>query len=66
MRGWMNSPGHRSNILNSSFRQVGVGVADSPEHKVRFWCVVFATPWGIQATEIQPEDISLPEPLIFE
>lgn len=26
MNGWMNSPGHRANILNSSFRQLGVGV----------------------------------------
>jgi uncharacterized protein YkwD len=26
-RRWMNSPGHRSNILNRQFRQVGIGVA---------------------------------------
>lgn len=25
MTGWMNSPGHRANILNSSFTQIGVG-----------------------------------------
>jgi uncharacterized protein YkwD len=24
--GWMNSPGHRANILNPSFRRVGIGV----------------------------------------
>jgi uncharacterized protein YkwD len=23
---WMNSPGHRANILNSSFREIGIGV----------------------------------------
>lgn len=23
--GWMNSPGHRANILNGSFKQIGVG-----------------------------------------
>jgi uncharacterized protein YkwD len=27
MSGWMNSPGHRANILNPDFREVGVGVA---------------------------------------
>lgn len=24
---WMNSPGHRANILSSSFREIGIGVA---------------------------------------
>jgi uncharacterized protein YkwD len=28
VRGWMNSPGHRSNILNPRFRDIGVGIAD--------------------------------------
>lgn len=27
--GWMNSPGHRANILNTSFTQVGFGVANA-------------------------------------
>jgi uncharacterized protein YkwD len=26
MQAWMNSPGHRENILNPSFREIGVGV----------------------------------------
>ncbi len=25
VRGWMNSPGHRENILNSSYREMGIG-----------------------------------------
>lgn len=25
---WMNSPGHRANILSSSYREIGIGVAD--------------------------------------
>ncbi len=25
VKGWMNSPGHRANILNSSFTEIGVG-----------------------------------------
>lgn len=27
VRGWMNSAGHRANILNRRFREVGVGIA---------------------------------------
>ena len=26
-RAWMNSPGHRANILSSSFRDIGIGIA---------------------------------------
>ncbi len=26
-RAWMNSPGHRANILNNNFREVGIGTA---------------------------------------
>ena len=37
--GWMNSPGHRANILNASFTRIGVGyVADG-----RYWTQMFIT-----------------------
>ena len=26
-RAWMNSPGHRANILQRSFREIGIGIA---------------------------------------
>ncbi|MBO1418230.1 CAP domain-containing protein, partial [Streptomyces sp. FH025] len=42
MNSWMNSPGHRANILNCSFNQLGVGVrtgANGP-----WWTQVFAAP----------------------
>lgn len=29
MQAWMNSPGHRANILNPAFTQIGVGIATS-------------------------------------
>lgn len=29
MNGWMNSPGHRANILNGSYTKIGVGVAQN-------------------------------------
>jgi uncharacterized protein YkwD len=31
MQGWMNSPGHRENILNCSFKEIGIGLAE-PNH----------------------------------
>ncbi|MBQ7646710.1 MAG: SafA/ExsA family spore coat assembly protein [Clostridia bacterium] len=34
---WMNSPGHRANILNSSFKQIGVGYVASG----RYWTQMF-------------------------
>jgi uncharacterized protein YkwD len=43
MRAWMNSPGHRANILNCRFRQIGIGLAfDSPRRPV--WTQDFGTP----------------------
>jgi uncharacterized protein YkwD len=30
VKGWMNSPGHRANILNCGLRAIGVGVASGP------------------------------------
>jgi uncharacterized protein YkwD len=38
MRGWMNSPGHKANILNCSFRQIGIGRVGT------YWTQNFATP----------------------
>jgi uncharacterized protein YkwD len=28
VRSWMNSPGHRANILNPGFRDIGIGIAN--------------------------------------
>lgn len=34
MQGWMNSPGHRANILNASFTQIGVGIAKNAQGRL--------------------------------
>ncbi|MEV6733259.1 CAP domain-containing protein [Streptomyces sp. NPDC051364] len=39
MTGWMNSPGHRENILNCAFKEIGVGLAQ-PNF---FWTQDFGT-----------------------
>lgn len=31
--GWMNSPGHRANILNASFTEVGFGIINIPNYQ---------------------------------
>ena len=38
---WMNSKGHRANILNKNFNRIGVGVAYSNQGQI-FWCAQFA------------------------
>jgi uncharacterized protein YkwD len=43
MDGWMNSPGHKANILNCSFEEIGVGLAKSSSG-TQYWTQVFATP----------------------
>ncbi|MFF9088529.1 CAP domain-containing protein [Streptomyces sp. NPDC014991] len=39
MAGWMSSPGHRANILNCSFQEIGVGLAQPGS----YWTQDFAT-----------------------
>ena len=34
VRGWMNSPGHRKNILTPEWKSEGIGVAVAPDDKV--------------------------------
>ncbi|WP_433175503.1 sigma-70 family RNA polymerase sigma factor [Actinoallomurus sp. CA-150999] len=42
MNSWMNSPGHRANILNCGYKDIGVGVADGRGGP--WWTQDFATP----------------------
>ncbi|MGI6562876.1 MAG: SafA/ExsA family spore coat assembly protein [Clostridia bacterium] len=43
MNGWMNSPGHRANILNASFTQIGVGIATNSKG-TKYWTQMFIRP----------------------
>jgi uncharacterized protein YkwD len=41
---WMDSPGHRANMLNCAFRETGVGYAADPGDKLmyeHYWTQVF-------------------------
>jgi uncharacterized protein YkwD len=42
MTGWMNSPGHRANIMNCSAKAIGVGVAKSSGGTI-YWTQDFGT-----------------------
>lgn len=40
VRDWMNSSGHRRNILNGSYRRIGAAAYRSPNGRI-FWCQQF-------------------------
>jgi len=42
MQAWMNSSGHRANILNCRFRNIGIGLAYDGRSPV--WTQDFGTP----------------------
>jgi uncharacterized protein YkwD len=43
MKSWMNSPGHRANILNCDFTNLGVGLAYDGR-RTPYWTQDFAAP----------------------
>ena len=43
MNGWMNSPGHRANILNGNFTQIGVGLASAADGTT-YWTMTLGRP----------------------
>lgn len=44
MTGWMNSAGHRANILSGSYTQIGVGVAKASNGTL-YWTQLFIKPY---------------------
>lgn len=44
VRSWMSSPGHRANILNPSFSEIGVGVAKNSKG-ILYWTQMFISPY---------------------
>ena len=49
MTAWMNSPGHRANLVSTRLTETGVGVATGKDGH-RYWVQVFATPQGTAAS----------------
>ena len=47
IQGWMNSQGHRENILNPNYTEIGFGYAYSPSSEYgHYWVQVFAKSTG--------------------
>ena len=44
MAAWMNSPGHRANILNGTFTQIGIGLAYAADG-TPYWAMELGRPW---------------------
>ena len=65
VRGWMNSPGHRANILNPNFTEIGIGYEflENDRGSVNYnhyWTQVFGTPSGNNSSSSneQPTPVS--------
>ncbi len=68
--GWMGSPGHRANILNPAYTEIGVGVAPGRGRYRRYWTQEFGTrhpdllafqPLISSAPEAEPVPDAVPE-----
>ncbi|MBP3950219.1 cell wall-binding repeat-containing protein [Bacillus suaedae] len=44
MEGWMNSPGHRANIMNKDLTHIGVGYYKGTNNYREYWTQMFITP----------------------
>lgn len=42
MEGWMESPGHRENILRKTFRKAGIGLIYSPDDRIQYSSLLFS------------------------
>jgi uncharacterized protein YkwD len=63
MTGWMNSTGHKANILNRNYRDFGVAVSlDSSG--VPYWCTVFGRPKSAGASAYAEPESKFP-PAIY-
>lgn len=49
MRAWMNSSGHRANILTGRFREVGIGVAEGAPVRVGSAAATYTTDFGFKS-----------------
>ena len=73
VEGWMNSPGHRANILNPDFTEIGIGYEylENDTGSVNYnhyWTQVFGTPLNNSGAGIdsQPTVEETPEPAPVE
>jgi uncharacterized protein YkwD len=57
--GWMNSPGHRANILSPNYTEIGIGVVNGSGKLGTYWAEEFGTrPGGSAPAPDAPTDQS--------
>jgi uncharacterized protein YkwD len=62
VKGWMNSEGHRKNILNPAFNEIGVGVARGGKMRI-YWAQEFGARRGVTPqAPAQPTTAPTPRP----
>lgn len=63
---WMNSPGHRANIMNSNFSEVGFGIVDVPNYQdageQTIVVAMYGAPQVASAPVTQTPQAQAPEP----
>jgi uncharacterized protein YkwD len=64
--GWMNSPGHRANILNSGYQEVGFGIANAGNYQGNgpetIVVAMYGTPATATETAILPQSADIGQP----
>jgi len=68
---WMNSPGHKANLLNKDFQDIGIGISQGTYqgHTAIFVVQEFGTPAAQQITlsntptQVQPASVPAPAPV---
>jgi uncharacterized protein YkwD len=58
MQAWMNSPGHRDNILNPRYREIGIGVVAGNPAAADGLGATYATEFGALETVDEPEPLA--------
>lgn len=59
--GWMNSPEHRDNILNSGYQDVGFGIATAPNFQGKGPQTIVVAEYGAQTDAVANITFSVPE-----
>lgn len=63
--GWMNSPGHRANILNSNYQEVGFGIANSSDFQTNGEQTIVVAMYGkpaVASANTQTSSVPTPPP----
>jgi uncharacterized protein YkwD len=66
--GWMNSPSHKANMLDTTFKHVGFGVANSPNYQnageMTVVVAMYADPYAAPTPEPTPVPTATPKPVL--